>query len=38
LEIGKVKTIVREADHAAIFVFHRLAGAEGGRIKRMGLH
>ena len=38
LEIGKVKSIVRELDPVAFVVFHPLAGAEGGRIKRMGLH
>ncbi|MBM3969908.1 MAG: YitT family protein [Planctomycetes bacterium] len=38
LEIGKVKTIVREIDPAAFVVFHPLAGAEGGRIKRTTLH
>jgi uncharacterized membrane-anchored protein YitT (DUF2179 family) len=30
LEIGKVKAIVREIDQTAFFVFHPLAGAEGG--------
>jgi uncharacterized membrane-anchored protein YitT (DUF2179 family) len=36
LEIGKVKAIVREVDEQAFFVFHPLAGAEGGtfRLKR----
>lgn len=36
LEIGKVKAIVREIDKQAFFVFHSLAGAEGGtfRIRR----
>jgi uncharacterized membrane-anchored protein YitT (DUF2179 family) len=36
LEIGKVKAIVREIDPRAFFVFHPLAGAEGGtfRIRR----
>ena len=38
LEIGKVKGIVHELDKAAFVVFHPLAGAEGGRIKRMDLH
>jgi len=38
LEIGKVKTIVRELDAEAFVVFHPLAGAEGGMVKRMGLH
>ena len=30
LEIGKVKTIVKEIDRSAFFVFHPLSGAEGG--------
>ena len=36
LEIGRVKEIVREIDPQAFFVFHPLAGAEGGtfRIRR----
>lgn len=38
LEIGKVKGIVHDLDTSAFVVFHPLAGAEGGRIKRMGLH
>lgn len=38
LEIGKEKSIVRELDPMAFVVFHPLAGAEGGRIKRTGLH
>lgn len=38
LEIGKVKGIVHDLDKAAFVVFHPLAGAEGGRIKRMDLH
>lgn len=37
LEIGKVKGIVHDLDNAAFVVFHALAGAEGGRIRRMGL-
>jgi uncharacterized membrane-anchored protein YitT (DUF2179 family) len=38
LEIGKVKDIVHELDKAAFVVFHPLAGAEGGRTKKMDLH
>jgi len=38
LEIGKVKTIVRDLDAEAFVVFHPLAGADGGMIKKMGLH
>lgn len=38
LEIGKVKAIVRDLDPVAFVVFHSLAGAEGGRIKRTSLH
>jgi uncharacterized membrane-anchored protein YitT (DUF2179 family) len=34
LEIGKVKSIVRELDPAAFVVFHPLSGAEGGLVKR----
>jgi len=36
LEIGRVKEIVRGVDPQAFFVFHPLAGAEGGtfRIRR----
>jgi uncharacterized membrane-anchored protein YitT (DUF2179 family) len=38
LEIGKVRTIVRELDAAAFVVFHPLAGAEGGMVKIRGFH
>jgi uncharacterized membrane-anchored protein YitT (DUF2179 family) len=38
LEIGKVKAIVRELDEAAFVVYHPLADAEGGFVKRSGLH
>jgi uncharacterized membrane-anchored protein YitT (DUF2179 family) len=38
LEIGKVKTIVREVDRDAFVVFHPLAGAEGGMVKTHGYH
>jgi uncharacterized membrane-anchored protein YitT (DUF2179 family) len=38
LEIGKVKTIVRELDERAFVVFHPLAGAEGGVKKAVGFH
>jgi uncharacterized membrane-anchored protein YitT (DUF2179 family) len=37
LEIGKVKTIVRDMDAAAFVVYHPLSGAEGGVVKRLGL-
>ena len=37
LEIGKVRAIVRELDAAAFVVFHPLAGAEGGTLKRLHL-
>jgi uncharacterized membrane-anchored protein YitT (DUF2179 family) len=38
LEIGKVKAIVREVDAGAFVVFHPLADAEGGVVKRASLH
>jgi len=38
LEIGKVKTIVREVDRDAFVVFHPLSGAEGGMVKTQGFH
>ena len=38
LEIGRVKTIVREIDQNAFIFFHPLSGAEGGVIKAKGLH
>ena len=34
LEIGKVKSIVRDLDVGAFMVFHPLSGAEGGIVKR----
>ncbi len=34
LEIGKVKSIVRELDADAFIVFHPLSGADGGVVKR----
>jgi uncharacterized membrane-anchored protein YitT (DUF2179 family) len=37
LEIGKVKSIVREIDPHAFVVSHPLSGAEGGVVKRSGL-
>ena len=38
LEIGKVRSIVRELDAGAFIVFHPLAGAEGGVVKTRGFH
>jgi uncharacterized membrane-anchored protein YitT (DUF2179 family) len=38
LEIGNVKTIVRELDAKAFVVYHPLAGAEGGVVKTRGFH
>jgi uncharacterized membrane-anchored protein YitT (DUF2179 family) len=38
LEIGKVKSIVREYDPHAFVVFHPLAGVEGGLVKTRGFH
>ena len=38
LEIGKVKGIVRALDPAAFVVYHPLADAEGGVVKKTGLH
>ena len=38
LEIGKVKSIVREIDENAFVVYHALAGAEGGVVKTRGFH
>jgi len=38
LEIGKVRTIVRDLDASAFIVFHPLAGAEGGVVKTRGFH
>jgi uncharacterized membrane-anchored protein YitT (DUF2179 family) len=34
LEVGKVKSIVRQVDPAAFIVFHGLRGAEGGVVKQ----
>ena len=38
LEIGKVKSIVREVDPQAFVVSHPLSDAEGGVVKRAALH
>ncbi len=38
LEIGKVKSIVRDIDPDAFVVYHALAGAEGGIVKSRGFH
>jgi len=38
LEIGKVKVIVRALDKTAFVVYHPLADAEGGVVKKTGLH
>jgi uncharacterized membrane-anchored protein YitT (DUF2179 family) len=38
LEIGKVKSIVRDVDESAFVVYHALAGAEGGVVKTRGFH
>jgi len=38
LEIGKVKTIVKGIDSAAFIVFHALADAKGGVVKKTGVH
>ncbi|MBM4389424.1 MAG: YitT family protein, partial [Deltaproteobacteria bacterium] len=38
LEIGRIKAIVKEVDERAFVVFHPLAGAEGGMIKRTSHH
>jgi len=38
LEIGKVKTIVRDLDPGAFVVSHPLADVEGGVVKRAALH
>lgn len=38
LEIGKVKGIVNNIDKSAFVVVHRLAGVDGGMIKRIELH
>jgi uncharacterized membrane-anchored protein YitT (DUF2179 family) len=38
LEIGRVKAIVRDVDANAFMVFHPLAGAEGGMVRRTVLH
>ncbi|MFN7967421.1 MAG: YitT family protein [Acidobacteriota bacterium] len=38
LEVGRVKAIVRQCDRDAFVVSHPLTGAEGGVIKRRGLH
>lgn len=38
LEIGAIKTIVREVDRSAFIVTHPLADAEGGVVRRSGLH
>jgi len=38
LEIGKVKAIASAADPSAFVVFHPLSGAEGGTVRRAGMH
>jgi uncharacterized membrane-anchored protein YitT (DUF2179 family) len=38
LEIGKVKSLVREIDAAAFILVHPLADAEGGILKKTALH
>ena len=38
LEIGRVKAIARDVDPGAFVVFHPLAGAEGGMVRRTLLH
>jgi len=38
LEIGKVKTIVRDLDPSAFVVTHALSDVQGGMVKRSGLH
>ncbi|HBF35419.1 TPA: hypothetical protein DDW35_12730, partial [Candidatus Sumerlaeota bacterium] len=38
LEIGKIKTIVRDIDANAFIVYHPLSGVEGGVVKRAALH
>jgi uncharacterized membrane-anchored protein YitT (DUF2179 family) len=38
LEIGKVRSIVKDLDAGAFVVFHPLAGAEGGVVKTRGFH
>lgn len=38
LEIGKIKSLVREVDRDAFIVSHALSGAEGGVVKRRALH
>jgi uncharacterized membrane-anchored protein YitT (DUF2179 family) len=38
LEIGNVKTVVKEIDRTAFVIVHPLADAEGGMIKKTGLH
>jgi uncharacterized membrane-anchored protein YitT (DUF2179 family) len=38
LEIGKVKTIIKELDETAFVVYHSLADAEGGVVKKIRLH
>ena len=37
LEIGKIKTLVRECDPDAFIVSHALSGAEGGVVKRRAI-
>ena len=38
LEIGRLKSIVRDVDSGAFMVYHALAGAEGGVVKPRGFH
>jgi uncharacterized membrane-anchored protein YitT (DUF2179 family) len=38
LEIGKLKAIVRDLDPRAFVVYHPLAGADGGTLKRTRIH
>ncbi len=38
LEIGSIKTVVKEIDETAFVIVHPLADAEGGMIKKTALH
>ena len=38
LEIGKVKSIIRDVDQNAFVVTHPLSDVQGGMVKRSGLH
>jgi uncharacterized membrane-anchored protein YitT (DUF2179 family) len=38
LEIGRVKGVVRAIDRSAFVIIHALADAEGGVVRKSGVH